>query len=42
MTSLEVVAIITFMTLVICPMLLWVLPDRRGVSSLNHSSGGVG
>lgn len=32
MTGLEIIAIVTLMTLVVCPMLLWVLPDRRVVS----------
>ncbi len=31
MTGLQMIAIITLMTLVICPILLWVLPDRRVV-----------
>lgn len=30
-TGLEIIAIMTVMTVVVCPMLLWVLPDRRVV-----------
>lgn len=26
--GLEIIAAVTLMTLVVCPMLLWVLPDR--------------
>jgi hypothetical protein len=29
--GLEIIAIMTAMTLVVCPMLLWVLPNRRVV-----------
>lgn len=27
--GLEIIAIMTVMTVVVCPVLLWVLPDRR-------------
>jgi hypothetical protein len=27
--GLEIIAVITVMSVVVCPMLLWVLPDRR-------------
>jgi hypothetical protein len=27
-SGLEIIAVVTVMTLVVCPMLVWVLPDR--------------
>ncbi|MEO1069952.1 MAG: hypothetical protein AAFW95_12665 [Cyanobacteria bacterium J06638_6] len=32
-SGLEVIAVVTVMTVVICPMLLWVLPDRSHSAS---------
>jgi hypothetical protein len=29
MSGLEVIAVVTVMAVVLCPMLLWILPNRR-------------
>jgi hypothetical protein len=31
--GLEIIAVVTVMTLVVCPMLLWVLPDRHSTAN---------
>lgn len=29
MAGFEMIAVVTLMTMVVCPMLLWILPNRR-------------
>lgn len=33
LTGLEIIAVVTVMTVVVAPMLVWVLPDRRHPAS---------